>query len=1083
MLPHYCYNNYGFTRCFYCIGTLLLLITATNTFDIFQPGKIFSDPNGNSCPSPTTECSNYFGYSVALYVSQNNKALILVGAPRTDFPHQIYKHEQNLKPGAVYRCQIINGMCHKWDLISTIKNKLRQNSKVFWLGTTVLVENSSKPTITACASLWKTKLEDKPIGTVSGICFSVKETEESFVNYELLNKVDHHFINLRLHNMGEAGISAHIVEANHETHRLLIGTPGAFDSKAPVFTVKGNHSKYSTSSHNLNPFEIPGSMKNHDYFGYSITSGYFYKKNELLYAFGAPRASALKGRVYFYEKNLQVMRLVVEGEQFGEYFGSSLTACDVNGDGRDDLIVGAPQWSRETDEGRVYAYVSKGEKVSWKIFGTFKSQRFEKNSIVSSHDNGPRDPEKKRKEDFEKIFEAETFQTRHVVLKQFNWTIYRIDGNRTKGRFGTSVACLGDIDHDGLNDIAIGAPYERNEKGEGLGAVHIYSGSRDRDLLRQHMQHIPASEVSNTRLLGFGFSLSDPARDTDGDGVPDLAVGSHKSGHVVLLISRPVYMVSVELQHNRSSSIIWDKHFFDYSICAKYNGSNDTFKVVVSVMMYESNRQSQHHRNVLKGNLFHSVLLNLKKGLLGCETRYLYSKDFVDNITNPIVLEAKLTSGLADRNEIQIHPKSKITDIMKIAYALDCGEDNTCSSDLKVSITSSLVDANNSYVMGSESNVNLTIFVENIGDPAYLPEVFIEIEEPITPINRTWSAVWRESHCEDKTPGMICVIDSPLRYNMTIPLELNMSAVQYTDLQSFESQFKEIRVKVSSQSEEINPRDNVQSLKINFKVDANINIVGRFQNNNYSFMESEVIQTHSKNLTLHHIYDVYKLGITPIHKAAIFVSIPVRFQDLEIASINYVRVSIQDHKYSCTSDEESKNYSSDEKHKVDTFVSLDETFSINCANPNVECQRLCCDIDSFLETTSVAELIVTIDFRISEDIAKEKNIIFVSQAYAEITTPSVQMDSENKNRRIVHVSSLISRQNDHYTLPKIFIILPVLLGIVLLLIIILILYKVGFFKRNRVEDLRALKPTEEQKNNGDITSGRTEEVKPTKLRV
>ena len=47
--------------------------------------------------------------------------------------------------------------------------------------------------------------------------------------------------------------------------------------------------------------------------------------------------------------------------QMGSFFGSVLCAADVNGDGLDDLLVGAPMFStNNTEEGRVYVYVNAG---------------------------------------------------------------------------------------------------------------------------------------------------------------------------------------------------------------------------------------------------------------------------------------------------------------------------------------------------------------------------------------------------------------------------------------------------------------------------------------------------------------------------------------------------------------------------------------------------------------------------------------------------------------------------------------------------------------------------------------------------
>ena len=52
---------------------------------------------------------------------------------------------------------------------------------------------------------------------------------------------------------------------------------------------------------------------------------------------------------------------VIEGSQIGSSFGFAVAVTDLNGDGQDDLLIGAPQYYENTDTGkyggRVYIYI------------------------------------------------------------------------------------------------------------------------------------------------------------------------------------------------------------------------------------------------------------------------------------------------------------------------------------------------------------------------------------------------------------------------------------------------------------------------------------------------------------------------------------------------------------------------------------------------------------------------------------------------------------------------------------------------------------------------------------------------------
>lgn len=142
----------------------------------------------------------------------------------------------------------------------------------------------------------------------------------------------------------------------------------------------------------------------------------------------------------------------------GEVFGWSVSSAgDFNGDGYGDVVIGGPQWA--SARGRAYIFLGSPEGL-------------------------PASPS------------------------------ITLDPAETPGaQCGFSVAGIGDLNGDGLSDVAIGCPYANTN----AGTVHVYRGTRSGAPVR--------SRVTVTGSILAGFHLSGVG-DVDGDGLPDLAIGA-----------------------------------------------------------------------------------------------------------------------------------------------------------------------------------------------------------------------------------------------------------------------------------------------------------------------------------------------------------------------------------------------------------------------------------------------------------------------------------------------------------------------------------------------------------------------------
>jgi len=205
-----------------------------------------------------------------------------------------------------------------------------------------------------------------------------------------------------------------------------------------------------------------------------------------------------------------------DGEAVGDWFGYTVSgAGDVDNDGYDDLIIGAPYSdSAGSDAGRAYVYSGQtggllytfngeaaDDKFGWSVSGAgdINEDGYD-DLIVGAYWNGAGGSQAGRA---------------YVFSGLDGDTLYIFTGEAAYDRFGWSVSGAGDVNNDDYPDLIVGA-YTSDAGGSAAGRAYAFSGL-DGDTL-----YIFTGEGA---IDLFGHSVSG-AGDVNNDGYDDLIVGA-----------------------------------------------------------------------------------------------------------------------------------------------------------------------------------------------------------------------------------------------------------------------------------------------------------------------------------------------------------------------------------------------------------------------------------------------------------------------------------------------------------------------------------------------------------------------------
>ncbi|XP_026708189.1 integrin alpha-6 isoform X4 [Athene cunicularia] len=443
-------------------------------------------------------------------------------------------------------------------------------------------------------------------------------------------------------------------------HYIVFGAPGTYNWKGVVRAEQKNQTFYDLGIFDDGPYEVGDESRQdknlvpvpaNSYLGFSLDSGKgIVSQNEMTFVSGAPRANHSGAVVLLKkEKNQRALSLehMFEGEGLASSFGYDVAVVDLNNDGWQDIVVGAPQYFDRSGDigGAVYIYINQQGK--WE----------------------------------------------GVKPVRLNGT--------TDSMFGLAVENVGDVNQDGYPDIAVGAPYD------GFGKVYIYHGSKNG--INTKPAQILDGEKTGTDFFGYSIagnmdldknSYPDIAVGSLSDSV------SVFRSRPVISIKRSITVqpdkIDLKKKNPEDPSEIW----MDVKACFQYTANprdlNPRIKINYTFEAENERRQlglpsRVRFKDHLSDQFTASTTLrgqNSKE----CVTTKLVLQEKIKDKLRPIPISVSVKIAGLESSSPSTRKEKALPDLIPILNSNEsetkttkveflkegCGEDNECHSNLKL---------------------------------------------------------------------------------------------------------------------------------------------------------------------------------------------------------------------------------------------------------------------------------------------------------------------------------------------------------------------------------------------------------------
>uniref|UniRef100_A0A8C7RJK4 Integrin, alpha 5 (fibronectin receptor, alpha polypeptide) n=1 Tax=Oncorhynchus mykiss TaxID=8022 RepID=A0A8C7RJK4_ONCMY len=605
-----------------------------------------------------------------------------------------------------------------------------------------------------------------------------------------------------------------------------------------------------------------------------------------------------------------------------------------------------------------------------------------------------------------------------------------LTGTQVFGRFGSTIAALGDLNQDGYNGerwrsgsngsltgrrkgcftsiffvchnlgfesllhvvllvscssfkvlvdyVAISCPFGGDDQ---QGLVLIYNGFVG-GLRDTPSQVIAGQWASGTVPASFGFALRG-AKDLDMNGYPDLIVGAFGVDKTVLYRSRPIVNTSASLTvyptminpEEKSCSVN-----NDFQVEVQLDRLKHKQKGGVKRALFVDSQQTVLTRSVRVRNrerVCHDTKIYLRD-----------DKEFRDKLS-PIYISLNFSldpQAAFDSHGLRPILNYQSTELIeqKAQILLDCGEDNICVPDLKLA-----VDRKEAY-LGDDNSLTLTFNARNEGEGgAYEAELYV-----VLPPEADYSGIHSFSllsltcsyETENQTRYLSCDLGNPMKSGTSLWAGLRFTVPRLKDTRKTVQFELQIRSK-----NENNSHSEVVPYRLEVVVQADVILQGVsrpdkvfFPPPNWKVSKSPQVEQ-DIGPAVQHVYELVNKGPSGISHTVLQLSCPLSVQG---QGLLYPLEISTEGPLNCTTNH-----------------------SINYMQLKVSNQSL-----EFLYITPLLGNLV---------------VMTNSLPPPQVVTPVVW-----------------NKPDSQYSVPMWIIILAILAGLLLLALVIYVLYKLGFFKRS-----------------------------------